>query len=74
MKMKVDYRNTIVYSEYENNKIYYLVRDDDGLTIRLEQLNRYVGNDNDKIRKLNNIKRYKRNIVYFGCSYYDKKN
>lgn len=65
----------IVYNKTDDNHlIYYVVKNYDDNTLRIEQLKEYQQQDNDILYNLNELRQSnKLNIIYYGCGYYDKK-
>ncbi len=64
----------IVYNKTDDNHIiYYVVKNYDSNTLRVEQLKEYQQQDNDTLYNLNELRQSNLNIIYYGYGCYDKK-
>lgn len=72
--MNTNYNNAIIYVKtISGATIYYVVKDYDGNTIRIEQLQKYQPQLNDRLYSLDELRQNKKlNIIYYSCGYYDK--
>ena len=73
--MNKNYNHAILYNKAnDSDTVYYTIKNYDGNTLRIEQLNKYQQQDNDILYDLNELKQNnKLNIIYYGYGYYDKK-
>ncbi|MDE6004611.1 MAG: hypothetical protein K2G88_04420, partial [Oscillospiraceae bacterium] len=61
-------------NDYNADDLFNTIKNYDGNTLRIEQLNKYQQQDNDILYNLDELKQNnKLNIIYYGYGYYDKK-